>query len=909
MHYLTEPREIAEAIAQLSQASLLWLDTEVADWQTPYPRLSLIQVLQEGGDRQGHSAYILDVLNQPSLIHQFIQRVMANPRIEKVFHNASYDLRYLGKEAATNVTCTLKLARQQGGKQRLGTSDLKLKTLAVQICGFEQADLEAQQSDWGRRSLSAEQLYYAGMDVVYLAAVHRALLALAQPQPAPQPVEQPVPQPVLQPNATILPEPPMPSASDLSSANQPHRKLSATHLRVSLECPRLFYLGRRFNAKTTFVPPQNTGGVGVRFHELADDLIAQLRDDPEFAALLQAPVEQLDAAEIARQIQQRFYQQRFFAQLQTARQQNEQQVTPLLQIWQGLCGLIQQFAALLVTNRRLYPASTVIQQTFVGGDRKLQHTFTLPDGRLQPIAGEYDCLIFDGHQRRFCVVEFKTYAPVDPAAQLAQVALYSYLLWLRHQAPVDAAVYCVLPSFQTYHYRWDELEPTVHQVIPYKLQQMQHWLTWEDGQPDPPPATPHPDHLCSMCLNKTRCYSLFGAPSPARLIAPMPASSHSPISPSPHPPIPPLAEPQASSSPAHSIIPSPTDPNLLGEQLVATLQDFGIQTSYLGAAVGPAFIRVKLKPQAGVKVNAVVKLSDDLRVQLGLDFPPLIAPQAGYVSVDLPRRDRQTAPLENYITAALMPPTAPMTISIGIDLEGNLEEADLSDPNTCHFLVGGTTGSGKSEFLRSLLLSLLLRHPPSHLQIALVDPKRVTFPEFEQLPWLLAPVVKDGEAAIALMQQLVDEMDSRYRRFELKHCHDLQSYNQRTQDSGHPLPRIVCIFDEYADFMAEKELAKTLEQSIKRLGAMARAAGIHLIIATQRPEARVVTPLIRSNLPGRVALRTASTADSTIVLGGKETSAASLLGKGDLLYLKGGKLLRLQSLWAKTIPNLNPASG
>jgi S-DNA-T family DNA segregation ATPase FtsK/SpoIIIE len=166
------------------------------------------------------------------------------------------------------------------------------------------------------------------------------------------------------------------------------------------------------------------------------------------------------------------------------------------------------------------------------------------------------------------------------------------------------------------------------------------------------------------------------------------------------------------------------------------------------------------------------------------------------------------------------------------------------------------------------------------------------------MSWLYAPVVKDSDRAIKLMQELVAEMESRYQQFEKAGCADLSSYNHR---SPKPLPRIVCIFDEYADFMAEKEIRTELELSIKRLGAMARAAGIHLIIATQRPEASIVTPIIRSNLPGRVALKTASEADSAIVLGGKQTAAANLLGKGDLLYQIGAQLHRLQSLFAKNI--------
>jgi len=139
-------------------------------------------------------------------------------------------------------------------------------------------------------------------------------------------------------------------------------------------------------------------------------------------------------------------------------------------------------------------------------------------------------------------------------------------------------------------------------------------------------------------------------------------------------------------------------------------------------------------------------------------------------------------------------------------------------------------------------------------------------------------------------------MEDRYQRFEKRRCSSLSAYNQ--QQPQQPLPRIVCIFDEYADFMSEKAIAKDLEQSIKRLGAKARAAGIHLIIATQRPEASVVTPLIRSNLPGRVALRTASAADSSIILGSKQDAAVNLLGKGDLFFSAGGIPQRLQSLFA-----------
>lgn len=331
---------------------------------------------------------------------------------------------------------------------------------------------------------------------------------------------------------------------------------------------------------------------------------------------------------------------------------------------------------------------------------------------------------------------------------------------------------------------------------------------------------------------------------------------------------------------------------MLGRTLIETLNSFNQKTDWIGAAIAPSFIRLKVKPQPGVKISAIQGLSSDLQVALGVDNAPVIMPEAGYLAIDMPRQDRQTPPFESYIQKESLPSNK-ITIPIGISIEGKLVEASLSDPNTCHFLVGGTTGSGKSEFLRSLLTGLLVRYSPESLKIVLIDPKRVTFPEFDDCQWLYEPIARDVKIAIEVIEKLVEEMDSRYKTFESAGVSDLDKYNQK---SIKPLPRIVCIFDEYADFMADKNDREPFEQSIKRLGAMARAAGIHLIIATQRPEQKIVTPLIRSNLPGRVALKVASEGDSMIVLGGNDITAKQLLGKGDLFYLAGSKKERLQAL-------------
>ncbi|MCE2904797.1 MAG: PD-(D/E)XK nuclease family protein [Anabaena sp. CoA2_C59] len=831
MHYLTEASEIYQQISQLSLSKTLWIDTEIADWYTDKPKLALIQVLADYTDLTGESAYIFDVLGKPDLAVYFINQIMVNPQIEKVFHNAGFDLKYLGKELAQNVTCTLKIARKIT-KEVLETTNLKLKTLAAELCQFSHVDAEEGSSDWGKRPLTQKQLNYAAMDTVYLAAVHYRLLEISNPD-------------VISRVFNMV---------DHKSENS---SLTPTKVRLAFECPRLFYLNHHFNCKAIFSPKDTLGGVGNVFHKLADDFINLLLIEPRFKNLFNPSTTQLNVDQITSEIQQLFYQIKFFPYLQNAIAKDASKASLLLQVWQGLQGLIKKFTELLIINRRYCSAETVIQNTFISGEHNLEYYFDLPNGTKQLIRGEFDCLVFNFELKRLCMVEFKTYQPVDSAAQLAQVSLYSYMLSKQKKTPIDSAVYCVLPEFKEYKYSWEQLENTVHQLIPHKLLQMQNWLSWESPNPNPPPMTTEP-YLCEICPQQQKCQTFFGV------------------------------EKEETSINADKI----------GEDLVNTLQSFGVGVEYHGAAVSPAFIRVKLKPNSGVKVNSILKLSADLQVQLGLNYPPLIAPQAGYVSVDLPRQDRQIAKFEDFIQKQLLAPTAPVKIAIGVGIDGKLLEADLSDPNTCHFLVGGTTGSGKSEFLRSLLLSLIYRHSSQHLKIALVDPKRVTFPEFEQMSWLYAPVVKDSDRAVELMQELVAEMESRYQKFEKAKCADLTVYNQR---SSPMLPRIVCIFDEYADFMAEKEVRNILEQSIKRLGAMARAAGIHLIISTQRPEASIVTPIIRTNLPGRVALSTKSEADSKIILGGTSTVAAYLIGKGDLVYQVGPHLQRLQSLLAQNI--------
>lgn len=875
MFYLTKANDIQAAITKLATAEIIWADTEVADWQTPNPRLSLIQILAEPNDLTGNFAYILDVLDKPELVENFVDLIMANPTIEKVFHNSSYDLRYLGKTQAKNVTCTWKIA-QKLSLERLQVPNRQLKTLAAGLCQFSEINKQEQTSDWGRRPLTQKQLDYAKMDTVYLAGVHRRLLELTNQNHL-----------IIKSNISMPPA----NKSKITS-------FSVTKVRVAFECPRLFYLGHRFGGMMMFLPPNNSYKIGSNFHSLADRCAFLAKQDTRFQALFEPKPDQLRVEEIAAEMQQLFYELAFFPYLQATIKTAPEKAQGLLLIWQGLKGLIHRWAELLTVNRRHCSAKEVIAKTLLDLSPSVKHYFQLPNGKQQLVQGRFDSVVYDFEHHRLCVLEYKTYQSPDKSGQLAQVALYCYMLREKMGVPINSAVYSVLPDWHELTFTWDELENTVNKLIPHKLQQMQEWISWEPSQLNPPPPTTQPDLLCPICPQQKKCQSFFEVSSGKSTVIPSKPTPEVSIKTAKGEKVKPTVDAFKPQKPVtEKLVKQPNnEADTIGQQLVTTLQSFGIGVDYLGAAFGPAFIRVKLKPHLGVRVVSLLNRSADLQVQMGISALPLIAPQPGYVSVDLPRSDRQIASFNDYIEKQITPFDLPVRIAIGVNLDGELVEANLSDPNTCHFLVGGTTGSGKSEFLRSLLLSLLYRYSSNHLKIALVDPKRVTFPEFEQIPSLYSPIVKDSDRAIELMTDLVTEMEARYRKFELASCGDITSYNN--QKSVKLLPRIVCIFDEYADFMAEKETRNALELSIKRLGAMARAAGIHLIIATQRPEAKVVTPLIRSNLPGRVALRTATEADSTIVLGNSQKAAAYLLGKGDLFYQVGSDLHRLQSLFA-----------
>jgi DNA segregation ATPase FtsK/SpoIIIE-like protein len=314
----------------------------------------------------------------------------------------------------------------------------------------------------------------------------------------------------------------------------------------------------------------------------------------------------------------------------------------------------------------------------------------------------------------------------------------------------------------------------------------------------------------------------------------------------------------------------------------------------VGVIEGPQVRRIKLKPAPGVKVASLANRAEDLRVKLALDEAPLIAPARGFVAVDLPRTDRQTLALCDYVHARREDNEKSLMIfPVGVGIDGETILSDFSDSNTCHALVAGTSGSGKSEWLKTLVASLAYGHPPERVRIALVDPKILTFAGVKDSPYLWRPVATNIESALALLDAAAMEMESRY---ELLARESYVSLSERFRAGRFDMPFIVLVFDEFADLiLTGRNEKKEFEDTVARIAGKGRAAGIHLVLATQRPDRTVVTGLIKSNLPMKVCLRVTNVTNSQIVLG--ENGAENLLGKGDLLCDMGRGIVRAQSYY------------
>ncbi|MBT9258547.1 MAG: DNA translocase FtsK [Clostridiales bacterium] len=330
--------------------------------------------------------------------------------------------------------------------------------------------------------------------------------------------------------------------------------------------------------------------------------------------------------------------------------------------------------------------------------------------------------------------------------------------------------------------------------------------------------------------------------------------------------------------------------------LERTLKSFGIQAKVVGMEEGPAVTRFEVQPAAGVKVSRIAALADDIALSLAASPVRVVAPIPGKaaVGIEVPNAEVRTVPVGSIIRHGLFQQSASrLTLALGEDVAGQPLVHSLE--RMLHLLIAGATGSGKSVCLNTILVSLLYKARPDEVKLLLVDPKRVELSGYEGIPHLLAPVITDAKKAASALRWLVAEMGRRYELFAQTGARDIHRYNEAVPGAKDKLPFIVLVIDELADLMLVA--AREVEDSIQRLAQMARAAGIHLVLATQRPSVDVITGVIKANIPSRIAFAVSSQADSRTILDG--AGAEKLLGKGDMLFypVGAGKPIRAQGAY------------
>lgn len=320
------------------------------------------------------------------------------------------------------------------------------------------------------------------------------------------------------------------------------------------------------------------------------------------------------------------------------------------------------------------------------------------------------------------------------------------------------------------------------------------------------------------------------------------------------------------------------------EILAETLRHFNVKAKVVGVTRGPAVTRFEVQPAPGVKVSKIKKLNDDLKLSLAAKDIRIEAPIPGKssVGIEIPNRTSQPVYLRGMIESeAFRNSQSTLTAALGLDISGTPIVTDLQ--KMPHGLIGGATGSGKSVCINSLLVSLLYKATPDDVKLILIDPKVVELAPFRDIPHLAAPVINDPKEAALALKWAVEEMERRYGKFAEAGARDIARYNKRADESEH-MPYIVIVIDELADLMMAAP--HDVEESICRIAQKARACGIHLVLATQRPSVDVITGLIKANIPTRLAFSVSSQADSRTILdmGGAE----KLLGHGDMLFVENG---------------------
>ena len=487
-----------------------------------------------------------------------------------------------------------------------------------------------------------------------------------------------------------------------------------------------------------------------------------------------------------------------------------------------------------------------LSEIFYPPEKLISQTYKSKDEKQLTVNGRYDAILFDPFEKEVVILECKGRDMDRPDEDMTQVALYAWLINQQTGIMPRAIILYLTGEKDRYLVSKEKMNALVQQ-LPNLFDHVIQIIDANANKAQIQLPRSADNQLCKRCPFDSRCDNDFG--------------QH---------------------------LPEVSGIN----DILDLFNKLNLPVIDAGHICGPRFIRYKLKPDFSKKVTVtkIKKRAQDLQVAMNLPDIPLIQAQAGYVSIDIPRKARKPLTLGEVMKKA--EPTRPnskVAFPIGMAIDGTIVWIDLNDPATPSILVGGTSGSGKSVLLRSILIALAINATPDELQFSLIDPKHVSFLDLSDIPHINGDIIVDNDIAIEKLGELVDEMDRRYSTFKDVKAFDINGYLQK----GYVLPHHVVIIDEYADLIIDKQTRNNLETAIQRLGQKGRAAGIHLILATQRPDARVVTPLIKANLQLKVALKVTTMSNSNIVI--DQPGAECLIGKGDMLIAGSMPVKRLQA--------------
>jgi len=652
--------------------------------------------------------------------------------------------------------------------------------------------------------------------------------------------------------------------------------ISVTEVRNALRCPRIFALGRLREAAVAF--PIGSSCLGGAFHRLVDRFGKTIATPPEELSRLEpgAALDDIDAAL-----------RHWLLGLLVDELDGDATLSTMPGELDDLAQALRELARHLAARLGRFPGRPADALALLVRDSEQALECTLGDGTV--LKGTLDAL-YGEPDGSLEIVEYKLTDEANHALDRAQVALYRHMLKASASLSATPVVLRFLPMLRETALSPGEADDLVEREILPLLAKMAGWA----AAPETAPGTERRD-LCPACPMREPCNEVYPErvgprdDPPANAPRPRPTTEGAMGAPRPSHPAGPMATDEDGRRDAERI----------RDVIVGELRKQGIVATSPGSpTVGPTLYEIEL-----VRPRGSVRALD----QAALDVKHRLA-SAHTTEAEYENRGgrrlfviRRALPRKVYLTPLLDEGRAYMSerpgrFIVGQRPSGEVLFGDLSDSSTPHLLIGGQAGSGKSFLLRSIVASLVHYHPPSAIRFILIDPKRVTFnvPSFGSAvgAHLDGPIGYDAADALPVIERLVDVMEERYALFAKAQVSDLTEFNECVPERER-LERKVVVIDEFQDLTAEKSTAKPFYDGVKRLGAKARAAGVHLVLATQRPDKDTVPGLLRANLGGKIALRVASAVNSRIVL--DEAGAERLLGKGDLLANLGHGTTRAQA--------------